>query len=70
MQTIELQIKISEMKMSHDELNSRLEMVEEMAKLEDRTIEIIWSKLQQKYRTIITQNHQKLSWMEVWQLQN
>lgn len=41
MQTIELQIKISEMKMSHDELNSRLEMVEEMAKLEDRTIEII-----------------------------
>ena len=28
------------------------------------------SKLQLNYRTIITQNQQKLSWMEVWQLRN
>ena len=28
------------------------------------------SKLQLKNRTTITQNHQKSSWVEVWQLQN
>ena len=30
----------------------------------------ITSKLQLKYRKIITQNHQKSSWMEAWQLWN
>ena len=28
------------------------------------------SKLQLKYRTTITQEHQRWNWMEVWQLQN
>lgn len=41
MQSIELKIKMSEINTSHDEVKSRLEMVEEMVKLEDRAIEII-----------------------------